>query len=62
MKDQQLSPLAQRAYAQLKHNGRVTTHDNISRLAMIELKAFGLAEDPRDDIWNLTPLAARIKS
>lgn len=50
----QLSPLARAAFKHLAENGRVRTEDNLGRLAMIELKAFGLANDPFEDVWTLT--------
>jgi hypothetical protein len=53
MKQPQLSPLAKEALFTLKINGRVRTKENVERLAMIELKGFGLAEDPQDDVWQL---------
>lgn len=54
----QLSPLAQKAFAVLRSNGRVLTTTNLERLAMIELKGFDLAEDPKDDVWQLTQTAS----
>lgn len=48
-----LSPLARAAFKQLRENGRIRTEDNLGRLAMIELKAFGLATDPFEDVWVL---------
>lgn len=52
-----LSPLAEAALRKLQQQGRVRTTDNLSRLAMVELKALSLAEDPADDSWQLTELA-----
>jgi hypothetical protein len=60
-KRQQLSPQATEAFEALKKSGRVRTTENISRLCMIELKAFGLAEDPVEDTWQLTEAARALR-
>lgn len=58
-KPQQLSIGAERALRELKVVGRARTSDNLARLAFIELKAYGLAEDPVEDVWQLSSHARR---
>ena len=53
-KQQSLSPQAAEALAALKKNGRVRTQADLARLALIELKGFGLAIDPIEDMWELS--------